>query len=154
MPGGKGSSIKINIKERQAAALSLRKKGGSYRAIALTIKESGKFGNTYNQKTAHGDVMAALKELNDKCQEDIASIRTLEIERIDELLQGIYVKAKNGDVFAIDRVLRLMERRSRYLDLDAPQKIAIQDMDSMIEKELARLAASEAIAAETTDLIM
>ena len=45
--------------------------------------------------------------------------RRLEELRLDELTCGLYEKAINGDLAAVDAVLSLMARRARLLGLDA-----------------------------------
>jgi hypothetical protein len=63
--------------------------------------------------------------------------RTQQIKGIDDLLATWFPKAKAGDYKAVDKVLRLWERQSRLLGIDAPQKIEVQDgLASMSPDEL------------------
>jgi len=48
----------------------------------------------------------------------------------------------DGDGWAVDRVLRVMERRSRLLGLDAPMRQQLEVItDSVLDEEIARLTA-------------
>jgi len=47
-------------------------------------------------------------------------VRALELERCDRLQAAVWPAATQGDVAAVAAVLRIMERRARYLGLDAP----------------------------------
>ncbi|RJQ04833.1 MAG: hypothetical protein C4551_10160 [Bacillota bacterium] len=110
---------KLRRKERQAAALALRLQGGSYRKIAETLRAKGLVPKSYHGGKAHADVMAALAEFNTQLAEEAEKVRRLELERLDVLLAALWPKAsgKTVDYFAFDRVLMLMDRRARYLNL-------------------------------------
>ena len=49
-----------------------------------------------------------------------------ELDRLDKMLQGLWSEARRGNYHSIDRVLRIMERRARYLGLDAPDRVAVE----------------------------
>ena len=79
---GRAASQKIALAERQQTALSLRKSGASYRAIAAHI--SALPGNEkYSEGLAHHDVSTCLKALNEKTSLDTEAYRSLELERLD-----------------------------------------------------------------------
>ena len=105
-------------KEREIEALELRKKGMSYRAIAqvMGLTEAG----------AYGCVSRALNTLRTNATEKAEEVRDLELARLDRMLQIAEAAAESGDISAIDRVLRIQERRSKYLGLDAPAKAEIK----------------------------
>ena len=46
----------------------------------------------------------------------------LELERLDAILLSIWKAISQGHLGAIDRAIKIMERRTRYLGLDAPVK--------------------------------
>jgi hypothetical protein len=48
----------------------------------------------------------------------------------------VWTKALNGDVRAVDSVLRIMERRAKLLGLDAPTKIDWRDSAAQTAKDL------------------
>jgi hypothetical protein len=47
---------------------------------------------------------------------------SLELDRLDAMQQALWAKAKRGDIGASNAILKIMERRSRLLGLDAPTK--------------------------------
>ena len=122
----------IEAAERRAYVLEQRRGGHSYRTIAaLTIKKFGadKLPNGYDERYAWNDVKAELTRLNEQNQEAASEISRLEQERLDNLQAGVWMSALQGNHGAIDRVLRIMERRARLLGLDAPQAVALTGSD-------------------------
>lgn len=119
--------------ERDARACELRAQGWSYKRIA---KEMG-----VDVHTVHDGVKRALRMI---VQEPAEDVRTLELERLDRLyeaalavLEREHVTVSQGKVIyngtepllddgpvlqAIDRLLKIQERRARLLGLDAATK--------------------------------
>ena len=125
MAGGKAAAKKVSIIERRQTALSLRKSGASYRAIASHISLSP--GNEkYSEGQAHADVTACLKALVSQTGLDTEEYRALELERLDTAQLAIAKKVQAGDLQAIDRWLRISERRSALLGLDAPIQLKVE----------------------------
>jgi len=141
MPRGKPSKNSKQMARGAATereALELRKAGATYHQIAdrMGISVSG----------AHAAVTRALKALREETSEEAQSVRQLEIDRLDAMLLGCWEKARRGDAAAIDRVLRIQERRSKYLGLDAPTKTetsatvsAAVDLSGMDDAKLSQL---------------
>jgi len=50
-------------------------------------------------------------------------LKEIELQRLDHLLGALWPAAMTGDCRAVDSCLRVCERRSRLLGLDAPAKI-------------------------------
>lgn len=48
----------------------------------------------------------------------------LELQRLDTMLLSLEDKIKEGSLGAIDKALKIMERRAKLLGLDKPSKIA------------------------------
>jgi hypothetical protein len=129
--------------ERRIKALELRKAGVSYRKIGAAL------GVSHTQ--AYNDVMLSLRHLAKK-QDGIAEeLRVLEDQRLDDMLTPMMTQARRGNQGAVDRVLRIMDRRARLWGLDAPQKIAPTDptgeyeyggIREDIQRQLAGLAAA------------
>lgn len=91
-------------------------------------------GKTYQQigdalgvtlPRAYQLVSERLATLETKTKEDAEKVRQLEVERLDFLLEKMMEQAADGDQGAVDRILRIQERRTRYLGLDAPTKADI-----------------------------
>ena len=72
------------------------------------------------------DVRVALKERTTEQDEKADELRAMENLRLDRLFFVAYRQAvKDGDLPAIDRALRIMERRARMNGLDKPSKTEI-----------------------------
>lgn len=128
----------LQAKENEIRALELRKKGLSYLAIGreMGLSESG----------AHGCVTRALKALRAEAAESAEDVRDLELQRLDRMLTIAEAAAEAGDLSAIDRVLRIQERRAKYLGLDAPTRtdvraevVARQDLSHLDDDRLAQI---------------
>lgn len=94
--------------ERGAKALELRKAGATYEEIA---KQLGYADPSGPQKV----VMRMLQAIRREPAEELV---TLELSRIDRLFLTAYDQALKGSLPAIDRCIRLMERRAALLGLD------------------------------------
>lgn len=110
----KTSRRAAQARERMKQALELRKAGATYDQIAqrLGYAASG---------AAYTAVATAIKDITRAPAEEL---RTLELERLDALMLAVWNKAKAGDYKAVDTVLRIMDRRAKYLGLDAPVRVA------------------------------
>lgn len=58
----------------------------------------------------------------ERAAEDIAKAKGKDLVRTERLIQALWPEAIKGKWLATDRVLALMQHRSRLLGLDAPQK--------------------------------
>ncbi|MFA7604469.1 MAG: hypothetical protein WCY29_15830 [Novosphingobium sp.] len=115
-PKNATSARKALSLQRQKASLELRRLGNSYAEIGRQVGIS--------TSRAHALVTQALIEVRDSIREDVIELRALELSRLDGMLGGLWPDARKGQVGAVDRVLKIMERRARLLGLDAPAKIA------------------------------
>jgi hypothetical protein len=105
------------IAERRHQALNLRKAGASYRTIAA------KTG--VNVANAHRDVMHELQALAEQTRERAEDVLALELRRLDDATLALMPAVQRGDVRAIQALVQVMDRRSRYLALDAPKRTEI-----------------------------
>lgn len=106
------STRKLKALEREQKSLELRMSGATYQQIgdALGIKK----------QSAYGAVMRALTKLNTKILENADQVKAMELQRLDKLYLAMYKRAITGDYGAVDRCLKIMERRAKYQGLDAP----------------------------------
>jgi hypothetical protein len=117
-PNPETSAKKLKEKERAIQALELRKAGASFAMIAGQLEYADESG-----------ARKAVKALMDKREyEAVNEARKLELERLDKMLlgdgkNGVYNQAVKGNFGAIDRVIKIMERRSKLLGLDASAKV-------------------------------
>jgi hypothetical protein len=100
--------------EHQRQALELRRAGLGYEAIGerLGLKKS----------QSHRLVTRALEEARAQVTANADELRAEELSRLDGMLQGLWPRARKGEVSAVDRVLKIAERRAKLLGLDAPEK--------------------------------
>lgn len=107
----KSSGRRLGSTERKQKSLELRKAGASFQAIGDALGVS--------RQQAHRYVTAALESIRKETAEEAENLRTIELERIDSLFLECYSAAKKGDLPAVDRCVRLSERRCKILGLDA-----------------------------------
>ena len=100
------------IAERRVLALELRKAGESYRDIARKLG--------VDVHTAHADVGAELGALRATAVAEATELRALELERLDAMTSGLWSGIQDGSAAAVSAGVRVSERRSRLLGLDAP----------------------------------
>jgi DNA-directed RNA polymerase subunit K/omega len=117
----KTSTARARKLKHQAQALDLRRAGHSYAAI------SGKLG--ISKSSAHQLVQESLEDARRQIAASADELRSEEIARLDGMLAKLYPKAARGDVAAVDRVLRIGERRAKLLGLEAPVRIETSGVD-------------------------
>jgi hypothetical protein len=106
----KTSAIRVRAAERSAQIMELRREGATYSAIA------SKIGITTAR--AHQVVLAELRRAHAAAAEATAAMVALELDRLDALTAACWPLAIEGDLRAVDRVLRIMARRAALLGLD------------------------------------
>lgn len=106
--------LKEAAAERRVRALELRKAGIGYRTIGAQLGVS--------EAQAHRDVQSALSALRELELAEADDLRRLELERLDDAMLAIYPQVKRGNHGAIDRLLRIMERRAKLTGIDAPAR--------------------------------
>ena len=94
--------------ERRIQALALRKQGLDYAEIARRVGYSNR-GNAYH---------AVIQELSQLRHEAGDEVLALELARLDALLNAIWPAAMKDKNDAVDKVLRIMQRRARLMGLD------------------------------------
>ena len=114
MPEPATSPRKISYAERRIQALELRKAGATYEQIG---KQLG-----ITKQAAYKHVKKALDAMNDTIREQADDVRNIEVERLDKLWFVMYKQALSGNQGAVDRCLKIMDRRAKLLGLDAPEK--------------------------------
>lgn len=117
----------IEMAQKRAIACEMRKEGCSWAEIAMVFECSIPTVRIY--------VKQALAELIELTKEDVEDIRELELNRLDAMWKGIAEDAVSGDLDAIDRGLKIQERRSKYLGLDAAGKLEVtgKDGESLVD---------------------
>lgn len=112
------TSQEVQAVDKQIQALKLRQAGISYEDIARRV----------GYRSASGAYQAVKSAMRKTLREPADELRQMEISRLDVALFAIWPAVKRGDLFAIDRFLKICERRSRLLGLDAKQEINLDGM--------------------------
>lgn len=117
----------------QARALELRIAGFTWDQVA---KEAG----YASAPGAHRGVSRALDRIPRANAEKFLEI---ELERLDRLQRAAYRQAVAGDLKAIEAVLRVMDRRAKYLGLDRNEErmAAAAELSAAVEAERLQLLA-------------
>lgn len=104
--------------DRIAKCLDLRRQGYSYDEIGREVGIS--------KANAHKLTVLGLEALP---RESAEEVRKLEAERLDALTRATWGEASAGELDAVAAQVKLSERRSKLLGLDAPQK---QDVNANV----------------------
>lgn len=131
---------KAIVRERHALALEMRKFGYSFDQIAEH------FETTPN--AARGLVKTAMENLIREPGEEVLQ---MELERLDQLYRAALNHVASGDSDAIPKCLAIMNRRAKYLGLDAPSKqevtgpngnpLSLLNLSGLTDEELATVKA-------------
>ena len=117
----KTAAQRVTAAEKRAMAMKLRESGLTFDRIGEAIGCS--------TSRAHQYVAEQLEKLAKQSDEATESLRQMELERLDRMLTACWWMAEAGDLKAIDRVLKLSERRAKLMGLDAPTKVAPTNPD-------------------------
>lgn len=118
--------------EKERQVLELRRAGATYEECARAT----------GYATAQGAYLAYQRALKRTLVEAGADeMRELELDRLDRMQRAIWGRVVQGDDKAIMTALRILDRRARYLGLDAPTRIEakVETDAGMIDREVARL---------------
>lgn len=115
----KKDAIVLKALERDMKAVKLRVSGKTYEFIAQLLG----YGHRGNAVRA---IQRRLKKMRAECASDVAELRFLECRRLDVALAAIMRKVRHGDLQAIDRLLRIQERRAAYEGLDQPKGLKVE----------------------------
>lgn len=134
MPPSKKKSLELEKRRTIVAANILA--GLNYRDIAAALDVS--IGTVAN------DVKMILKRMRAEQVETIEEAALVDLRRIDVLINGIWDKAKKGDLSAIDRMERLLRRRAEMLGYD--EKVLNINLSGTVDIEDVRSKRWDAIA--------
>lgn len=131
---GKTSQLAIDKQIRTARAIELRIAGLNYRDICNQLRnEMGdRLPPGYSEYMCSKDVQFAINDIRANVREKAQDMMELELMRLDNIEMVMMDKAMLGDVKAANMVLRIMERRSKYLGLDQPSMVRVKDWRSEV----------------------
>lgn len=107
----KADAKRADTQELRDRALELRKRGANYRQIAKALGVS--VGRTH---TLVQEAIAAIPK------ENAQAVLAIELEKLDLLEASLMPLATKGDYLAAGAIIKVMDRRARYLGLNAPEK--------------------------------
>lgn len=122
----KSDPRKVIRTERQRQALELRLAGLTFRAIGDKIGIS--------HMLAKNLVDQSMREYAAEIKVDSETLRDQELKRLDALLPSVWIKARAGDIKAIDCSMRILERRSKLLGLEPAIKLAGHDGKALLKE--------------------
>lgn len=108
--GAKTAPAKVPAAIRREKTLELRASGRSIRAIADELGVS--------KSQVQRDIEKELKAAAEGRKKIAGLIIDLELAKLDALEEKAWERIRHGELSAIDRVLRSMERRAKLLGLD------------------------------------
>lgn len=130
------ASEQTRITMNRQRAIELRRDGKSYRAIAEALG--------VNIRTAYDYVQAELIALREVTIRDTHSLRALELERCDDLYSKLRRRIDKGDPFAIGVALKILERRSKLLGIDVPDRLdVIGALTAVSPDQIAKMSEAE-----------
>lgn len=120
---------RVHAAENRKKAVELRVQGASFAAIGRALGVSAMMAHKYITKE--------LKELAIDTRESTDQLRQMELLRLDRMELALWDQAINDKEYgAVDRVLRIMERRAKLMGLDAPatinKNITITEQDRIL----------------------
>ena len=121
-----GRVQKQEVKERRLEALKLRMRGWNFPDIGAQLGVSAVAAWKY--------VDQELKYVDEKIRDKAERLKVLEILRLDRMVELLDGALKSSDYYerfsAIDRVLKIMDRRARYIpgmDVALTGKIGLEE---------------------------
>lgn len=105
------------ILERKVVFWESYKEGKTFRQIAGE--------NGVSPSTVSSDIKEFVKELREEGLRYVEEFRIVQQERISAAVYAIWENVLMGDIGSINTLIRLLERESRLLGLDAPTKVDI-----------------------------
>lgn len=109
----KTSADVLKATDWKRTAVEMRTKGHTYAQIAAVVGVS--------VQAVHQAVVHYLEATRAVSREAAEEVRRLELDRLDRVLAVVGPMAEGGDLQAVDRLLRIQERRASLLGLDAPK---------------------------------
>lgn len=118
----------MSRKTRQAEIEVRRKKVAANLTAGLNYRDMAEALGV-SLATVAGDVKVIIERWQDEQASTIGQWVQLESHRLDRALNAIWDKVQAGDLGAIDRALKIMERRARLLGLDTLSVTRLEGTD-------------------------
>ncbi|MGI9273858.1 MAG: sigma factor-like helix-turn-helix DNA-binding protein [Endozoicomonas sp.] len=112
---------RIKAKDLQRKAIELRTLGLSYQQIGDQL------GVT--KSAAYKAVSKSLQDIEEETHKLAKLNKTLDLQRLDWIIREAMKLALKGDLHAMDRIMKAIDRRMKIYGFEAPQKIAYTTPD-------------------------
>ncbi len=112
------SPTKVERELRRQQAMSLRVGGATFEQIGQALK--------ITKASAYKLVMRTLEDTRVKTAQDAAALKDLANARIEDAIFRISRQVQAGNLGAVDRLIRLLDRQARLNGLDAPYTFAAE----------------------------
>jgi hypothetical protein len=129
---------KVTRAKRRTDVLALAVAGYSADQIAEQLSEKyvGQGMSRITKRAVQNTINKALTEWREQDSAKIENVRAMQLARLEEVLSGIYLKARKGDLGAVDRVVRLEALRAKIAGTEAPRRIDFKgEMDHRISPQ-------------------
>lgn len=142
----------IRLAERRSTCIELRRSGIGYERIAELIKERYPEVPGFTAASAYRDVRYTLDKL---IEEPARELLSEELDRLLAAQNSLWGAVRKGHLGAIDRLLKIMDRRARYLGLDSPikQQLVGPDGGPILIGNVEDPASVQAAAVEALDIL-
>ena len=97
--------------ERREKTLQLSRSGMPYRQVVKSLEQAG---IKTSPATISRDLEFLYREYREQSMASVEEAMTRDLERLDDLLQGLWFTARSGNLKAADRVLRLIDQRAPH----------------------------------------
>lgn len=133
-----GDARRASIAQKRDRALKLRLAGATYQDIGTTMG--------VNKSTVKRWIDKAIDGVD---KENAKALIALENMRLDMAQRAIMPAVVNGQLGAVDRLVKIMERRARLNGLDAPQRVDLGAADIDLAAVAAEIEEAARLAAES-----
>lgn len=114
------------------------------RVAGATLEEIGRVVDLHKSNVSRR-IKAALASIPAAGAEEL---RTMENQRLDRMQKAIWNQVRQGHLGAVDRAIKISERRARLNGIDAPQRLDLGvkavDIDSVARDIMAAISSPEA----------
>ncbi len=113
-------------KERERMRLAERRSQVMQMTVAgkTTDQIAGEF--MVSRQTIAKDIKSALKSTEESMLTATVEVRRVQHLRLEQAFDAIWIQIKTGDLDAIKVMISLLDRESKLLGLDAPQRIDVR----------------------------
>lgn len=119
------------IIERRLKVAEIRISGlRSCRKIAKALQP---FGYNVSYVTVERDLQALDAQWREQAASDTASAKSMDIERLEEMLFAVWPRVRRGDLAAIESAISIIKQRAAIYGYNAPTRVTGADGKSPVQ---------------------